>query len=162
MLPKTSDPRVHSGLFLGFAGVLMSLLVARVVAIRADGQDTDVSQINWPQWGQNPQHQGFVQTLGQAATSVLADTVYDPFTAAEERDTGGDLLVHYQVPLVDGDDVFMEFKAGTFIECSPPGSGNPPPRPDRLRPIRLELPDLEPKAAALGERQPGREVGVPQ
>src|SRR5215471_17033182 len=82
---------------------------------------------NWPQWGQNPQHQGFVQTMGQAATSILADQVYDPFTAAEERDTGGDLLVHYQVPLVDGEDVFMEFKTGSFIECSPPGSGNPPP-----------------------------------
>jgi len=82
---------------------------------------------NWPQWGQNPQHQGFVQTVGQAAASILADTIYDPFTAAEERDTGGDLLVHYQVPLVDGEDVFMEFKGGRFIECSPPGSGNPPP-----------------------------------
>jgi hypothetical protein len=82
---------------------------------------------NWPQWGQNPQHQGFVQTVGQAATAILADTIYDPFTTAEERDTGGDLLVHYQVPLVDGEDIFMEFKGGRFIECSPPGSGNPPP-----------------------------------
>ena len=80
----------------------------------------------WPQWGQNPQHQGFVQTIGQGATSILADQVYDPFTAAEERDTGGDLLVHYQVPIVDGDDVFMEFKSGRFIECNPPGSGIPP------------------------------------
>jgi hypothetical protein len=68
-----------------------------------------------------------VPTVGQAATSILADTIYDPFTAAEERDTGGDLLVHYQVPLVEGNDVFMEFKSGRFIECSPPGSGNPPP-----------------------------------
>src|SRR5258708_3671481 len=80
----------------------------------------------WPQWGQNQQHQGFVSTVGQNATSVLADTIYDPFTAAEERDTGGDLLVHYQVPLVEGNDVFMEFKTGRFIECDPPGSGNPP------------------------------------
>ncbi len=81
---------------------------------------------NWPQWGQNQQHQGFVSTIGQAPASILADIIYDPFTAAEERDTGGDLLVHYQVPLVDGLDVFMEFKTGRFIECSPPGSGNPP------------------------------------
>ena len=97
-----------------------------IVSQRMPKAFADSSQFNWPQWGQNPQHQGFVQTLGQTATSVLADTVYDPFTAAEERDTGGDLLVHYQVPLVDGDDVFMEFKGGTFIECDPPGSGNPP------------------------------------
>src|SRR5215831_10591423 len=85
------------------------------------------AQTGWPQWGQNSQHQSFVSTLGQDATSVLADVIYDPFTAAEERDTGGDLLVHYQVPLVDGTDVFMEFKSGQFIECDPPGSGNPPP-----------------------------------
>ncbi len=85
------------------------------------------AQTNWPQWGQNPQHQGFVTSVGQDATSVLADIVYDPFTAAEERDTGGDLLVHYQVPLIHENDIFMEFKTGRFIECSPPGSGNPPP-----------------------------------
>ena len=95
---------------------------AVTVILFAEGPPFD-----WPQWGQNPQHQGFVRTVGQAATSILTDTIYDPFTAAEERDTGGDLLVHYQVPLIDGEDVFMEFKGGRFIECSPPGSGNPPP-----------------------------------
>jgi len=67
-----------------------------------------------------------VPTPGQAATSVLADTIYDPFTAAEERDAGGTLLVHYQVPLLEGNDVFMEFKTGRFIECDPV-TGNPPP-----------------------------------
>ena len=36
-------------------------------------------------------------------------------------------MVHYQVPILDGQDVFMEFKSGSFIECDPPGSGNPPP-----------------------------------
>ena len=86
-----------------------------------------LGQIGWQQWGQNQQHNGFVQTQGQNATSILADMVYDPFTAAEERDTGGELLVHYQVPMLDGQDVFMEFKTGRFIECNPPGSGNPPP-----------------------------------
>ena len=108
--------------------LLKATLIAAVVAASTwivIAQDS--APFNWPQWGQNPQHHGFVQTLGQAATSVLADTIYDPFTAAEERDTGGDLLVHYQAPLVDGEDVFMEFKSGRFIECSPAGSGNPPP-----------------------------------
>jgi hypothetical protein len=81
---------------------------------------------NWSQWGQNSQHQGFVQSVGQAATSILADVIYDPFTAAEARDTGGDLFVHYQVPLIEGNDVFMAFKTGRFIECNPPGSGIPP------------------------------------
>jgi hypothetical protein len=110
-------------------GVSVCLLVIALGVIYR-GLPTTLAQggtMNWPQWSQNPQHQGFVSTIGQAATSILADQVYDPFTAAEERDTGGDLLVHYQVPIVDGDDVFMEFKTGRFIECSPPGSGTPPP-----------------------------------
>lgn len=101
--------------------LLVMLCGVSFVSTTALGQNQ-----NWPQWGQNSQHQGFVDTVGQPAVSVLADIVYDPFTAAEERDTGGDLLVHYQVPLVDGNDVFMEFKTGRFIECDPPGSGNPP------------------------------------
>jgi hypothetical protein len=42
--------------------------------------------------------------------------IYDPFVDAEKADPdeAGDLLVHYQVPLLDGDDVYMEFKTGTF------------------------------------------------
>jgi outer membrane protein assembly factor BamB len=59
-------------------------------------------------------HQGFVDAVGQDVTSVLADVIYDPFTAAEEASTGGDLLVHYQVPLIDGNNVYMEFKTGSF------------------------------------------------
>jgi len=81
----------------------------------------------WPQWGQNSAHQGFTSAIGQEPTTILADIIYDPFTAGEEADTGGELLVHYQVPILDGQDVFMEFKSGAFIDCVPPGSGNPPP-----------------------------------
>jgi outer membrane protein assembly factor BamB len=98
-------------------GLLLPLLLSPAPAL---------AQTGWSQWGQNQQHHGFVRTEGQDATSILADKIYDPFTAAEERDTGGELLVHYQVPLVEGNDVFMEFKTGRFIECNPPGSGIPP------------------------------------
>jgi len=81
--------------------------------IRASAQEDNRS--TWPQWGQNSQHQGFVTNEGQAARSILADIVYDPFTQAEEAAEGGELLVHYQVPLIDGDNnVYMEFKSGTF------------------------------------------------
>ena len=83
----------------------------------------------WSQWGQNSKHHGFVGTVGQDATSILADVTYDPFTAAEERDAGDTLLVHYQVPLIEGNNVFMEFKSGRFIECVPVGSGTPPQGP---------------------------------
>jgi len=106
---------------LGLGGTAGLLLTFGLAIAESDDAGS------WPQWGQNPQHQSFVSTVGQDATSILADVIYDPFTAAEEADTGGELLVHYQVPLLDGQDVFMEFKSGQFIECVPPGSGNPPP-----------------------------------
>jgi hypothetical protein len=103
----------------------LAVLAAGLLAKVAIAQQ--VEGINWFQWGQNSQHQGLVANAGQDATSILADKIYDPFTAAEERDSGGSLLAHYQVPLIEGNDVFMEFKTGRFIECNPPGSGTPPP-----------------------------------
>ena len=73
---------------------------------------------DWPQWGQNPQHTGTVNVLGQHAKNLLDDIIYDPFVAAEKADplfgADGDLHVHYQVPLTDGEDVYMEFKSGVF------------------------------------------------
>jgi outer membrane protein assembly factor BamB len=81
--------------------------------MRASAQEQD--DVTWSQWGKNPQHQGFVTTDGQAATSILEDIVYDPFTAQEEAASGDELLVHYQVPLIDTDNnVYMEFKTGSF------------------------------------------------
>lgn len=69
---------------------------------------------DWPQWGQNPQHTGEVSWSGQNLNQILEDVVYDPFVPAEMAENGGDLLVHYQVPIVDGNDVYMEFKSGNF------------------------------------------------
>src|SRR5215831_13349546 len=68
----------------------------------------------WSQWGQNPQHTGFVNVAGQPLNKILADIVYDALVPQEQARSGGDLSAHYQVPLVDGDDVFMEFKSGSF------------------------------------------------
>ena len=110
-------------------GIAAGFALMASVALGDDDGDEGGAR-NWLQWGQNSQHSGFVATEGQDVRSVLADLVYDPFTGAEERDTGGELLVHYQVPLIQGNDVFMEFKSGRFIECDPPGSGNPPPGED--------------------------------
>src|SRR3954465_664526 len=72
---------------------------------------------DWPQWGRTPQHTGVVNVSGQHARKLLDDVVYDPFVDAEKADPtfgAGDLHVHYQVPLTDGDDVYMEFKSGVF------------------------------------------------
>jgi hypothetical protein len=80
------------------------------------GVALSVSAQGWPQWGQNPQHTSEVSVPGQPARTVLADIVYDPFVEQEMADPlgGSQLLVHYQVPLLSGEDVFMAFKSGTY------------------------------------------------
>jgi len=74
----------------------------------------------WPQWGQNARHTGTSTAVGQTASRILDSLVYDPFAAQEQADplTGNDLLVHYQAPLIDGNDVYMEFKTGTYTGLS--------------------------------------------
>jgi hypothetical protein len=70
----------------------------------------------WPQWGQNQRHTGASAAVGQTATRILDTFVYDPFVPQEMADplTDNDLLVHYQVPLIDGNDVYMEVKSGQY------------------------------------------------
>ena len=82
---------------------------------------------SWAQWGRDPQHWGFTTSVGQSPSQILADVVYDPFSAKEQAEAGGTLLTHFQAPLVDGNDVFMTFKTGTYVSCNPAGSGIPAP-----------------------------------
>jgi Bacterial Ig-like domain (group 3) len=85
------------------------------------------SSAAWPQWGQNPQHTGYLAVAGQALQGKLSDQLFDPFTSQEMAESKGALLMHYQVPLVNGNNVFMMFKTGTYNSCDPPGSGQPFP-----------------------------------
>jgi outer membrane protein assembly factor BamB len=87
--------------------VTRAALVLLLAALPLSGQD-------WPQFAHDSRHAGQVDRAAQPLMRVLADVVYDPFAEQEQAATGGDLLVHFQVPLVDGDDVFMEFKSGAF------------------------------------------------
>src|SRR5262249_12257943 len=74
--------------------------------------------VTWTQWGKNPQHTGEIEIQAQSLDAQLADIIYDPNVPLEKQDPNaeGDLLVHYQTALTDGDDVFMEFKSGTFTD----------------------------------------------
>ena len=63
---------------------------------------------NWTQWGQNARHTGTVNVSGQKLEAALAEFKYDPLAEAIRQDAGGDLLVHYQAPIIDGNDVFIE------------------------------------------------------
>ena len=112
------------------------LMVASAVMISCSGSGSGSGSgagpgpgntASWPQWGHDAQHSGFVSVVGQAPNNILVDMVYDPFVALAQGEAGGDLITHYSTPLVDGTDVFMEFKTGTYVSCSPPGSGMPAP-----------------------------------
>ncbi len=74
---------------------------------------------NWPQWGQNAQHQGFVDSIGQAMNGALADITYDPFAPALEAASDGELLVHYQAPIIEENNVYMLFETSNAPGCSP-------------------------------------------
>ena len=93
----------------------------RITGVRAD------SDANWLQWARNAQHNGSTSVVGIIPGTELADITYDPFVAQAQAESKGELLAHYQVPLVDGDHVFMEFKTGTYTSCDPPGSMQPYP-----------------------------------
>lgn len=105
-------------------GLSVALMVVAWSALHAAGIDANPV---WPQWARMSLHNSSVQVVGQSPQSQLANITYDPFVAQEKAEESGELLVHYQVPLVDGPLVFMENKTGTYISCDPPGSGQPYP-----------------------------------
>jgi hypothetical protein len=83
---------------------------------------------SWSQWGQSAAHDGQACVAGQAPTTTLDHIVYDPFEFQEMAEGGGDLFIHYQVPLNDDDgNFYMMHKGGTYTPCDPPGSGTPSP-----------------------------------
>ncbi|MBZ5532018.1 MAG: hypothetical protein LAO20_11355 [Acidobacteriia bacterium] len=102
--------------FFTFCLVLAMAIVFQAAAgaqtLIPGGQPPD-----WPQWGLNPQHTLFDGgVIGQPLNTNIVNLIYDFNTDAEKADPNaqGTLLVHYQVPLVDGNDVFIESKDGTY------------------------------------------------
>jgi hypothetical protein len=77
------------------------------------------AQAFWSQWGRNPQHTGDVNIAAQPLNEKLADIIYDPFTQQEQRESGGELLAHYQATLVDGNTFYMIQKSGHYRSCMP-------------------------------------------
>jgi hypothetical protein len=115
MTPKTPLITVC----VGFA------LIATTLVRAADGPAK--SAPDWPQWGRTSSHTSSTRASGQSPDTKLADITYDPFVSQEKAESSGELLAHYQVPIVDGNSVFMAFKTGKYVSCNPPGSGQPYP-----------------------------------
>src|SRR5262245_57391433 len=91
--------------------------VIAVLAIAGCAEQTSACE-SWRQWGNAPTHAGASCASGPPLDTALADVVYDPFTPQEEQDAGGDLIIHYQAPLIDGDDVYMMTKSGDYTPCN--------------------------------------------
>jgi hypothetical protein len=120
-----------------------SLFVAALAACTAPAAEDTLTQASsgarcgWTQWGHDASHDGAGCAAGQTLAAQRAHVVLDPFVdqAVAEFNVGNDgpLLTHFQVPLIDGDDVFVMRKAGTYPSCDPPGSGTPfPCGPDAI------------------------------
>ena len=62
----------------------------------------------------NPQHTGNVSVTGQPLNSILQSLTYDPLVPQEMAANQNDLLAHYQAALIDGGNVYMEFKSGSY------------------------------------------------
>ena len=77
----------------------------------------------WPQWALTPQHNTQTSIIAQSLNRNLVNIVYDPLVPQEQAQSNRiyqspDLLVHYQAPLVDGNDVYMMFKGGTLSDTT--------------------------------------------
>ena len=78
---------------------------------------------SWQQWGQSSNHSGQVCVAGQMPAKILATINVDPF-GGQETGSDGDLRVHYQVPLVVDDDVYVLQKSGSYTApCPEPDAG---------------------------------------
>jgi hypothetical protein len=112
-------------------------VIGFVALVLVAGQAIHAAQLHgknipdWAQWARTPQHTDATSAAGLNPRKQLADVTFDPFVNQEQAESKGgakgDLLVHYQVPLVDGNQAFLEYKTGTYDSCHPPGSGHPYP-----------------------------------
>jgi uncharacterized protein (TIGR03437 family) len=101
-MPSSESPANAAPILIDTGGVTGAIQTA--IAVGA----------GWPQWAQNPQHTSSLGVAGQSLNEILADIVYDPLVPVEQSYNYSELVAHYQVPLVDGNDVYMEYKSGTY------------------------------------------------
>src|SRR2546423_1553456 len=67
------------------------------------------------QWASDARHQSATPVAGRAMQRIETEFVLDPFADIAEENANGNLLAHYAVPLVDGDDLFVVVKSGIFL-----------------------------------------------
>ena len=91
--------------------------LALVLVTTCGGDDPDTSCARFLQWGGDPGHSGAMCVAGQPMERTLERIEMDPFAEEEVLDGFGALLIHYQAPLIVGDDVYLMFKSGSYTPC---------------------------------------------
>jgi len=99
-------------------------------AITAAEHDAHARRCDWAQWGQGPDHTGSACAEVEHFDRLSAHLTFDPFVDQELADAtlavgGPNLFTHYQTPLLVDNDVYMEFKAGTYTSCASVPAGAP-------------------------------------
>jgi len=99
-------------------------------ALTAEHHDEHARRCDWAQWGQSPEHTGAGCEEVEHFDRISAHLTFDPFVDQELADAtiqagGPSLLTHYQTPLLVGNDVYMEIKAGTYTSCDSVPEGAP-------------------------------------
>jgi uncharacterized protein (TIGR03437 family) len=132
LIGGASAPVTFSGLSPQFVGVYQINVVMPLTALPANAAPLQIEAggstsrvettiavgTGWPQWAKNQQHTSSADVAGQTLDQILANIIYDPLVAQEEAANYSELVAHYQVPLIDGNDVYMEFKSGTYSATS--------------------------------------------
>ncbi|MBS2024408.1 MAG: PQQ-like beta-propeller repeat protein [Deltaproteobacteria bacterium] len=85
--------------------------------------DCDGVVADWPQLALNPAHTGLSCAVGQPLKQVDSILAIDENIEEEKREMQGEVLVHYQQALISGTDIYVEHKSGSYVSCTPPGSG---------------------------------------
>jgi hypothetical protein len=125
------------------AAMVRMLLVVIGLAACGDNFGNGVSATSdcesWHQWGNGAAHAGASCASGQPLHRIMSELVYDPFLAQEIADGKGDLFVHYQAPLIDGDDLYMMAKRGTYTPCNTGSDGPACDDPDEIDRLRTQI-----------------------
>jgi outer membrane protein assembly factor BamB len=103
------------GVEIAYSSPMRNRLFALTIAFAAASANAQ-----WSQFAGNPKHTGNAGVIAQPLGHVMADTVVDPFVTQEIEAGSGELGIHYAVPLLDGDDVFMVFKGRVARGPLPP------------------------------------------
>lgn len=90
----------------------------------------DDARCNWEQWGGSPGHVGAACKEVKSLDRITAHMTFDPFLDQELADAvvqqgAADLFTHFQTPLLVDNNVYMEFKAGTYTSCASVPAGAP-------------------------------------